>query len=79
MEKPFNPSFDSHFFPVVHHVLRTFFKDYNAEKSEKIVGVKGFRDQFKFVVEWQDKNQSSFNIFRIIKDIEEKDVANVVQ
>lgn len=77
MEKPFNPSFDSQFFPVVHHVLKTFFNEYNQQQSEKVIGVKGYKNKFRFVVNWQDENQSSFDIFRIIED-EPKETENVI-
>lgn len=68
MEKLINISFDSPLFPFIQNVLREIFKDYSAEKSEKIIKTPNF-GTYKFVVEWQDENQSCFDIFKVMETL----------
>ena len=72
MEKRINLSPDTQLFNVAQKVLREHFKDYSTEKVEKIVNVKNVGKnvgQYKFVVEWQSEDQSSFDIFKMMETI----------
>jgi len=68
MDKLLYFSHDSPLFQVILKVLRDHFKDYNAERSEKTVKING-AGNFKFVVDWQDENQSTFDVFKVMEAI----------
>lgn len=61
---PYSPIFQ-----VSQKVLRDHFKDYSAEKIEKTVNINNLgklSGTYKYIVEWQSEDQSSFDIFKVI-------------
>lgn len=70
MEKLVNLSPESQLFGIAQKVLREHFKDYSIEKIEKIIKINNAGKnvgQYRFVVEYQSEDQSSFDIFKILE------------
>ena len=67
MEKLININIESPLFPWVQKILRDVFNVYSAEKIEKIVKIPNL-GTYRFVVEWQDQDQSSFDIFKVMEN-----------
>ena len=70
MEKQITVSPDSSLFPMAQKVLHDLFKDYSAEPVSKTIQTKQNNKtlSYKFLVEWQDENQSTFEIFKVIPE-----------
>ena len=72
MDKQIYLSNDSPIFPLVQKILKEHFKDYSAEKIEKIVKINNagkYTGTYKFAVDWQDENQNCFDIFKVVEEV----------
>jgi hypothetical protein len=61
---------DTNLFSIVMKILRTHFNTYSAERISKIVTINNAgkdSGQYRFLIEWQDQDQSSCEIFKILE------------